>query len=169
MGVPILCRLGHCVPLYPASSRGPYFRQEAVGPAYTRVVHEARWSNSSLRVELFGRQPTGTRLVCSMSVHRPCARIYLILSRATFRVFKIERKLYGTEDFAFLERVFQKLLLNFTWWVNRKDAGGNNVFEGGFLGLDNIGLFNRSEPLPTGGTLRQADGTAWMAFYCLNM
>ncbi|EGO25801.1 hypothetical protein SERLADRAFT_448724 [Serpula lacrymans var. lacrymans S7.9] len=88
---------------------------------------------------------------------------------ATFRVFKIERKLTGKEDFDFLERVFQKLLLNFTWWVNRKDQGGNNVFEGGFLGLDNIGVFNRSEPLPTGGTLRQADGTAWMAFYCLNM
>jgi len=88
---------------------------------------------------------------------------------ATFRVFKIERKLYGREDVPFLERVFQKLLLNFTWWVNRKDAGGANVFEGGFLGLDNIGVFNRSEPLPTGGALRQADGTAWMAFYCLNM
>ncbi|KAF7793777.1 hypothetical protein EIP86_004898 [Pleurotus ostreatoroseus] len=88
---------------------------------------------------------------------------------ATFRVFKIERKVYGVEDLPFLERVFQKLLLNFTWWVNRKDQGGNNVFEGGFLGLDNIGVFNRSEPLPTGGRLRQADGTAWMAFYCLNM
>jgi hypothetical protein len=94
--------------------------------------------------------------------------------------------MYGREDVPFLERVFQKLLLNFTWyecvylgfqpishsnfrWVNQKDQGGNNVFEGGFLGLDNIGVFNRSEPLPTGGTLRQADGTAWMAFYCLNM
>lgn len=88
---------------------------------------------------------------------------------ATFRVFKIERKLHGREDLPFLERVFQKLLLNFTWWVNRKDTSGQNVFEGGFLGLDNIGVFNRSEPLPTGGTLRQADGTAWMAFYCLNM
>ncbi|KAI0268624.1 Six-hairpin glycosidase-like protein [Gloeopeniophorella convolvens] len=88
---------------------------------------------------------------------------------ATFRVFKIERKLYGREDLAFLERVFQKLLVNFTWWVNRKDAEGAGVFEGGFLGLDNIGVFNRSEPLPTGGNLRQADGTAWMAFYCLNM
>ncbi|KAF8552505.1 hypothetical protein OG21DRAFT_1415935 [Imleria badia] len=88
---------------------------------------------------------------------------------ATFRVFKIERKLTGREDIPFLERVFQKLLLNFTWWVNRKDSGGHNVFEGGFLGLDNIGIFNRSEPLPTGGNLRQADGTAWMAFYCLNM
>lgn len=88
---------------------------------------------------------------------------------ATFRVFKIERKMYGREDLPFLERVFQKLLLNFTWWVNRKDASGLNVFEGGFLGLDNIGLFNRSEPLPTGGSLRQADGTAWMAFFALNM
>ncbi|KAI0758346.1 Six-hairpin glycosidase-like protein [Irpex lacteus] len=81
---------------------------------------------------------------------------------ATFRVFKIERKLYGTEDYQFLERVFQKLLLNFTWWVNRKDQDGNNIFEGGFLGLDNIAT-------AYGGTLRQADGTAWMAFYCLNM
>ncbi|KAJ7072348.1 glycoside hydrolase family 63 protein [Mycena amicta] len=88
---------------------------------------------------------------------------------STFRVFKIERKMTGKEDLAFLERVFQKLLLNFTWWVNRKDKEGSGVFEGGFLGLDNIGVFNRSEPLPTGGDLRQADGTAWMAFYCLNM
>lgn len=88
---------------------------------------------------------------------------------ATFRVFKIERKMYGRQDLDFLERVFQKLLLNFTWWVNRKDVEGKNVFEGGFLGLDNIGLFNRSEPLPTGGTLEQADSTGWMAFYCLNM
>ena len=86
-----------------------------------------------------------------------------------FRVFKIERKMYGREDFDFLERVFQKLLLNFTWWVNRKDANGSNVFEGGFLGLDNIGVFNRSEPLPTGGVLEQADSTGWMGFYCLNM
>ncbi|CAH0001606.1 unnamed protein product [Clonostachys byssicola] len=88
---------------------------------------------------------------------------------ATFRTFKIERKLYGRQDIDFLERVFQKLLLNFTWWVNRKDTDGKNVFEGGFLGLDNIGLFNRSEPLPTGGVLEQADSTGWMAFYCLSM
>lgn len=77
--------------------------------------------------------------------------------------------MYGRQDLDFLERVFQKLLLNFTWWVNRKDADGKNVFEGGFLGLDNIGLFNRSEPLPTGGVLEQADSTGWMAFYCLSM
>lgn len=88
---------------------------------------------------------------------------------ATFRTFKIERKMYGRQDLDFLERVFQKLLINFTWWVNRKDADGKNVFEGGFLGLDNIGLFNRSEPLPTGGVLEQADSTGWMAFYALCM
>ncbi|EEH35163.2 hypothetical protein PAAG_06210 [Paracoccidioides lutzii Pb01] len=88
---------------------------------------------------------------------------------AVFRIFKIERKMYGRQDLDFLERVFQKLLLNFTWWVNRKDFEGKNVFEGGFLGLDNIGLFNRSEPLPTGGVLEQADSTGWMAFYCLSM
>ncbi|KAK6825724.1 family 63 glycoside hydrolase [Apiospora arundinis] len=76
---------------------------------------------------------------------------------------------FGIQDLDFLERVFQKLLLNFTWWVNRKDTDGKNVFEGGFLGLDNIGLFNRSEPLPTGGVLEQADSTGWMAFYCLCM
>jgi len=88
---------------------------------------------------------------------------------AVFRTFKIERKMYGRQDLDFLERVFQKLLLNFTWWVNRKDFDGKNVFEGGFLGLDNIGLFNRSEPLPTGGQLEQADSTGWMAFYSLSM
>lgn len=88
---------------------------------------------------------------------------------ATWRVFKIDRRYYGDEDLKFLERVFQKMLLNFTWWVNQKDANGRNVFEGGFLGMDNIGLFNRSEALPTGGVLEQADGTGWMAFYCLQM
>jgi hypothetical protein len=88
---------------------------------------------------------------------------------AVWRTYNLERKMHGRQDLEFLERVFQKLLLNFTWWVNRKDADGNNVFEGGFLGLDNIGVFNRSEPLPTGGTLEQADATAWMAFYCLQM
>ncbi|KAH7310907.1 Six-hairpin glycosidase-like protein [Stachybotrys elegans] len=90
---------------------------------------------------------------------------------AAFRVFKIERKLYGRQDLDFLESVSQKLLLNFTWWVNRKDTEGKNIFEGGFLGLDNISPFDRSAPLPTGGTavLEQADSTAWMAFYCLTM
>ena len=89
---------------------------------------------------------------------------------ATWRVFQIDRKQRGDAgDIAFLERVFHKLLLNFTWWVNRKDRGGRNIFQGGFLGLDNIGVFDRSAPLPTGGTIDQADGTAWMAMYCLNM
>ncbi len=88
---------------------------------------------------------------------------------ATWRVYKIEKKLTGKCDRLFLERLFQKLLLNFTWWVNRKDTEGNNVFEGGFLGLDNIGVFDRSKPLPTGGKLEQADGTSWMAMYCLDM
>jgi hypothetical protein len=88
---------------------------------------------------------------------------------AALRVYKIDRRLNGTADRTFLERIFHKLLLNFTWWVNRKDREGNNVFEGGFLGLDNIGVFDRSAALPTGGHLEQADGTAWMGMYCLNM
>ena len=88
---------------------------------------------------------------------------------AAFRVYQIEKKQRGKGDRKFLARVFQKLLLNFTWWVNRKDADGRNVFEGGFLGLDNIGVFDRSQPLPTGGTLVQSDSTSWMAMYCLNL
>ncbi|URD48627.1 hypothetical protein M5J74_20105 [Chroococcidiopsis sp. CCNUC1] len=88
---------------------------------------------------------------------------------ATWRVYKIEQKIYGRSDRAFLERVFQKLMLNFTWWVNRKDIEGKNVFQGGFLGLDNIGVFDRSAVLPTGGHIDQSDGTSWMGMYCLNM
>ena len=88
---------------------------------------------------------------------------------ATLFVYSIEKDLTGKGDLRWLERSFQKLLLNFTWWVNRKDPSGRNVFEGGFLGLDNIGIFDRSSPLPTGGTLEQADGTAWMAFFSQTM
>jgi hypothetical protein len=88
---------------------------------------------------------------------------------ATWRVYQIDRKHTGKPDREFLERVFHKLMLNFTWWVNRKDAEGRNVFQGGFLGLDNIGVFDRSAQLPTGGHIDQADGTSWMAMYALNL
>jgi Mannosylglycerate hydrolase MGH1-like glycoside hydrolase domain len=88
---------------------------------------------------------------------------------AAWRVYKIERRIRGRADRMFLERIFHKLLLNFTWWVNRKDPEGLNVFEGGFLGLDNIGVFDRSARLPVGGYLEQSDGTSWMGMYCLNM
>ena len=88
---------------------------------------------------------------------------------AAWRVYKIEKKRRGVGDTVFLKRVFQKLLLNFTWWVNRKDADGMNIFQGGFLGLDNIGVFDRSAPLPTGGHIAQSDGTSWMAMYALNL
>jgi len=88
---------------------------------------------------------------------------------AAYRVYKIERRRTGRGDLFFLERVFQKLLLTFTWWVNRKDVAGRNVFQGGFLGLDNIGIFDRGAPLPGGGRLDQADGTSWMGVFTLNM
>jgi hypothetical protein len=89
---------------------------------------------------------------------------------AAWRIFQMDRKQRGDQgDLAFLERVFHKLMLNFTWWVNRKDSQGRNIFQGGFLGLDNIGVFDRSAPLPTGGFINQADGTSWMAMYCLNL
>ena len=88
---------------------------------------------------------------------------------STMFTYRLEMAQRGEGDRDWLKSCFQKLLLNFTWWVNRKDRAGRNVFEGGFLGLDNIGVFDRSAPLPTGGYLEQADGTAWMALYCQNM
>jgi hypothetical protein len=92
-----------------------------------------------------------------------------VLAWAVWRVYKIDQKQHGKGDRAFLERMFHKLMLNFTWWVNRKDAEGLNVFQGGFLGLDNIGVFDRSAPLPTGGHIEQSDGTSWMGMFCLNL
>ncbi len=89
---------------------------------------------------------------------------------ASWRIYKIDKKRNNNQgDLYFLERIFHKLLLNFTWWVNRKDEDNRNIFQGGFLGLDNIGLFDRSKPLPTGGHIEQSDGTSWMAMFCLNM
>lgn len=88
---------------------------------------------------------------------------------ASLRIYQIEEEIYGRKDRDFLERMFQKLLLNFTWWVNKKDKGGRNIFEGGFLGMDNIGAFDRTLGPPEGGTLEQPDGTGWMGMYCLNM
>ena len=104
-----------------------------------------------LRVELRRRQSAGARLVDDL--HLPAR----------------DGNARAQGDIDWLERSFHKLLLNFTWWVNRKDRSDKNVFEGGFLGLDNIGVFDRSAPLPTGGHLEQADGTAWMALFCQNM
>ncbi|MGH9224912.1 MAG: MGH1-like glycoside hydrolase domain-containing protein [Acidimicrobiales bacterium] len=88
---------------------------------------------------------------------------------AAWRVYKIDAAHSGTKDYEFLERIFHKLLINFSWWVNRKDAQGSNLFEGGFLGLDNVGVFDRSAPLPSGARLEQSDATSWMAMFCLNM
>ena len=88
---------------------------------------------------------------------------------AALRVYRADRAMTGVADTAFLERILHKLMLNFAWWVNRKDSGGRNIFQGGFLGLDNIGPFNRSEPMPDGAVIDQSDGTAWMAMYALNL
>src|SRR5246500_1432193 len=88
---------------------------------------------------------------------------------AAIFLYRMEQALRGKTDFDFLKGVFGRLTANFGWWVNRKDRSGRNVFEGGFLGLDNIGVFDRSAELPTGGYLEQADGTAWVALFCQNM
>ena len=138
----------HCVPLALVDSD---FAKEQLDAAAARVVHAPERPAARLRVGVRRRQSAGARLG---GVARLQDRAEAHAARATSQ---------------FLERVFHKLLLNFTWWVNRKDAEGMNVFQGGFLGLDNIGVFDRSAPLPTGGHLEQSDGTSWMAMYSLNM
>ena len=129
---------------------GPGFWQAAIQADAARALHAPQRPDPSVRVELRRCQSTGACLV---------HHIHL-------RPGKTQK---GEGDKEWLKSSFQKLLLNFTWWVNRKDRSGRNVFEGGFLGLDNIGVFDRSAPLPTGGYLEQADGTAWMALFCENM
>ena len=110
--------------------------------------------------------PNGMLPACEWNFHDVNPPVH---AWAAWRVFKIEQKRMGETDRFFLERIFQKLLLNFTWWVNRKDSLGKNIFQGGFLGLDNISVFNRSEDLPIGATLYQSDATSWMGMFCLNM
>ena len=142
----------HCVPL---AHLDPEFAKDAAGAAHPRVVHAPQRPAPGLRVGPGRRQPAGPRLggAAGLRDRQGAARP----ARG------------GGPDTAFLERVFHKLMLNFTWWVNRKDVEGRNLFQGGFLGLDNIGVFDRSAPLPTGGHIDQADGTSWMAMYSLNL
>ena len=133
--------LGPRVPLHPARAGRPGVRQGAADPVAARVVHAPERPAARLRVGVRRREPAGARVggVARLQDRAEASAAWPIAQ--------------------FLERVFHKLLLNFTWWVNRKDAEGNNVFQGGFLGLDNIGVFDRSAPLPTGGHLEQSDGT----------
>ena len=138
----------HCIPL---ALIDPEFAKDQLVLLHARVVHAPQRPAARLRVGLRRRQPAGARLGG--------------LARLPDRPQAARRR----GDLAFLERVFHKLMLNFTWWVNRKDAEGRNIFQGGFLGLDNIGVFDRSAPLPTGGYINQSDGTSWMAMYCLNL
>ena len=136
----------HCV----ARPRRRAVRQGPARADAARVVHAPERPDPGVRVELRRREPAGPRLGGAARLPDRAPRT-------------------GKGDRAFLERVFHKLLLNFDWWVNRKDALGNNIFQGGFLGLDNIGIFDRNARCPTGVILGQADGTSWMAMYCLNL
>ena len=140
----------HCIAVG-AGRRG--VRQASTRPADARMVHAPQRPVAGLRMGVRRRESAGARLGG--------------LARVPDRPPRAASHQDG--DLAFLERVFHKLMLNFTWWVNRKDAQGRNIFQGGFLGLDNIGVFDRSSPLPTGGFINQADGTSWMAMYCLNL
>ncbi|MFY0537405.1 MGH1-like glycoside hydrolase domain-containing protein [Nannocystis pusilla] len=150
VGVPVVRRVGPGVPLPPAGAGRPGVRQGAARPADARVVPPPERGDAGVRVELQRREPP-------------------VFAWATWRVYKIEQRHGGHGDRAFLEAMFHKLLLHFTWWVNRKDSAGKNIFQGGFLGLDNIGVFDRSAGLPRGGVLEQSDATAWMGMFSLNM
>ena len=150
VGIPLVCGLGPGLPHAPALHRGPRLRQGADGADAPCRLPAPQRPDACLRVELQRREPPGPRICDTLSA-------------------RTEQALHGKTDVDFLRTTFNKLLLNFTWWVNRKDRFGKNVFEGGFLGLDNIGVFDRSAPLPTGGHLEQADGTAWMALFSQNM
>ena len=147
VGVPVVRGVGSRVPLRAARAGRRRLRQGAARADAARVVHASRTASCP---PTSGPSATSTRR-CTRGPPGASTRS--------------SRSARGVGDRVFLERVFHKLLLNFTWWVNRKDAEGSNVFEGGFLGLDNIGVFDRSPPLPTGGYLEQSDGTSWMAMY----
>ena len=138
----------HCIPLALVDS--DFAKDQLISDA-ARMVHAPERPDSCVRVGVWRRQSAGARV----------GRVAGLQDR--------EEAPRQRRPSTFLERVFHKLLLNFTWWVNRKDADGMNIFQGGFLGLDNIGVFDRSAPLPTGGHLEQSDGTSWMAMYTLNL
>ena len=151
VGVSLVRGVGSRLPRAAADAGGSGFRQAATGVDAARELPAPERADARLRVELRRRQPAGSRVGDDLHL-------------STWR-----KRAPDKGDIVWLERCFQKLLLNFTWWLNRKDRAGKNAFEGGFLGLDNIGVFDRSSPLPTGGYLEQADGTAWMALFSLNM
>jgi hypothetical protein len=142
----------HCIPLALVDAEFA----KATRPAHARMVHAPERPVARVRVGVRRREPARPRVGDVAGVPDG--------PQAAPRNGRADKG-----DLAFLERVFHKLMLNFTWWVNRKDAQGRNIFQGGFLGLDNIGVFDRSAPLPTGGFINQADGTSWMAMYCLNL
>ena len=148
--IPLVRGLGSCLPHAPARNRRPRLRQAADGVDAQRTLPAPKRPDACLQWNFSDVNPP---------VH----------AFATLFLHKTEKALHGEPDLDFLRTTFRKLLLNYTWWVNRKDRFGKNVFEGGFLGLDNIGVFDRSAPLPTGGFINQADGTAWMAMYSLNL
>ena len=147
---PVVCGLGSGLPYPAAVDRGSGLRQAAAGSDAAGSLSAPQRADPAYEWNFSDVNPAGARLGHALPVPD-------------------EQALHGEAIVEFLKRRFSKLLLNFTWWVNRKDRFGKNVFEGGFLGLDNIGVFDRRAPLPTGGYLEQADGTAWMALFCQNM